>query len=372
MKCREHRLFARPKIIVAFAILVATIPATAQVRKTENIFVVTTDGFRWKELFNGAERKLLTDKRYVSTDSATLDNAFWAATSDERRKKLMPFFWNTIANHGQLYGNRSIGNLMNVKNIYRFSYPGYNEIFTGYPDSLVNSNDYPPNPNENVLEFINRQNGFKNKVSVFASWNAYYRILNSERSGLYINSGWSQLTDNDLNETQQMLNEQQPYLPRIFGSTERLDASTFFLAKEHIKKHHPRVFYLALIDTDAFGHQGKYDLYLNAAHNVDAMINDLWSFIQHDPFYKDKTTLIVTTDHGRGENEKWTGHYSNIEHSDEIWMAVMGPDTKPLGEIKTNGQVYQQQVAATISSFLGMQFKSNHPVAKPIESALGK
>jgi hypothetical protein len=358
-------------LFTAFAITIA-LPAKTQNTGTENIFIVTTDGYRWKELFNGAEEKLLTDKRYVSTDSTTLNNMFWAATPAERRKKLMPFFWNTIASHGQLYGNRTLGNNMNVKNIYRFSYPGYNEIFTGYPDSLINSNDFPPNPNVNVLEFLNRQNGFKNKVSAFASWDAYYRILNSERSGIYVNAGWNKVTDTRLNATEQTLNEQQAYLPRIFGSTERLDASTFFLAKEHIKKNHPRVFYLAFIDTDAFGHQGKYDLYLNAAHNVDAMISDLWNFIQSDPFYKNKTTLLITTDHGRGEGDEWTRHFSNVDHSDEIWFAAMGPHIKPLGEVKASGQLYQQQIAATISTLLGFEFTSEHVIGKPIEGVIGR
>jgi hypothetical protein len=365
-------LLAAAQIAMIFFSLSTALPATAQRTKTENVFIVTMDGMRWKEIFSGAEAALLKDKRYVSTDSITLGKMFWATTPTERREKLMPFFWNTLAKNGQLYGNRAIGNKMNVKNRYRFSYPGYNEIFTGYPDSLINTNDYPPNPNVNVLEFINKQQGFKNTVSVFASWDAYYRILNSDRSGIYINAGWSPVTDSGLNETQQTLNEQQAYLPKIFGPTERLDASTFFLAKEHIKINHPRVFYLALIDTDAFGHQGQYDLYLNAARNADAMINNLWSLIQRDPFYKNKTTLIVTTDHGRGENEKWTGHYSNVDHSDEIWLAVMGPDTKPLGEVNTNDQLYQQQIAATISKFLGLQFTSEHVIGKPIESAINK
>jgi hypothetical protein len=372
MKRFKHSLLVASSLSLTFLFLITSSPIRAQIAKTENVLIVTMDGMRWKEVFNGAEWNLFTDKRYVSTDSLTLDKMYWSTTPQERRKKLMPFFWNTIAQHGQLYGNREFDNKMNVKNKFRFSYPGYNEMFTGYPDSLVNSNDYPPNPNVNVLEFLNKQPAFKDKVSVFASWDAYYRILNKDRSGIYINAGWNPVTDSGLNSIQQTLNEQLAYMPKIFGSTERLDASTFFLAKEHIKKFHPRIFYLALIDTDSFGHQGKYDLYLNAAHYADAMINELWNFLQSDPFYKNNTTLIITTDHGRGENDKWTSHYSNVDHSDEIWMAVMGPNTAPLGEVKKADQLYQQQIAATISGFLGLQFTSKHVIGKPIESAINK
>src|SRR5688572_17618529 len=121
---KRHWQFAAVRISVTFILLTAILPAAAQTGRTDNLFIVTMDGLRWKEVFNGAERKLLTDKRYVSTDSITLDSMFWASTPMERRKKLMPFFWDTFAKHGQLYGNRESGNTMNVKNRYRFSYPG--------------------------------------------------------------------------------------------------------------------------------------------------------------------------------------------------------------------------------------------------------
>jgi hypothetical protein len=350
--------------------LLASIATYAQNRKTENLVIITLDGYRWKELFTGADSFLVVNKKFMPGDSTALVKKYWATTPQERRKMLMPFVWTTVAKDGQLYGNRTIGNNVNVKNKYWFSYPGYNEIFTGYPDSAINSNDYPPNPNVNVLEYINKQSTYKNKVAVFASWNAYYRILNEERSGLYINAGWSELKDSDLNATQKTLNEQQAHLPHIFGETERLDGSTYALATEYLKKNHPKVLYLAFIDTDAFGHQGKYDLYLDAAHYIDAMIGELWNYLQQDPFYKGKTTLLITNDHGRGYEEKWTGHYYTIPHSDEIWFAAMGPDTKPLGEVTQPGQLFQNQIAKTIARLLGMNFTTQHEIGEPIHAVL--
>jgi hypothetical protein len=245
--------------------LLASIATYAQNRKTENLVIITLDGYRWKELFTGADSFLVVNKKFMPGDSTALVKKYWATTPQERRKMLMPFVWTTVAKDGQLYGNRTVGNNVNVKNKYWFSYPGYNEIFTGYPDSAINSNDYPPNPNVNVLEYINKQSTYKNKVAVFASWNAYYRILNEERSGLYINAGWSELKDSDLNATQKTLNEQQAHLPHIFGETERLDGSTYALATEYLKKNHPKVLYLAFIDTDAFGHQLEEAVERNAA-----------------------------------------------------------------------------------------------------------
>lgn len=48
---------------------------------------------------------------------------------------------------------------------------------------------------------------------------------------------------------------------------------------------------------------------------------------------KNKTTLFITVDHGRGdiEKEKWTSHNNKIQDAHEIWFAVMGPDTPVRG-----------------------------------------
>jgi len=343
----------------------------AQQQKTKNLVIVTLDGYRWKELFTGADEGLINNKSYVPLKNQ--DNAkqkYWRATPEERREVLMPFVWNTIAKKGQLYGNRTLGNFMNVKNRYWFSFPGYNEMFTGYPDTLVNSNAFPPNHNVNVLEFINQQPTFKGKVAVFAGWNAYYNILNQQRSGLPINAGWTEFKGPNITDLQRFLNWQQQLAPQIMGPDERNDAITYPLAKEYAKQNKPRVLYLALIDTDAFGHQGKYDLYLDAAKHTDAILEDLWNYLQSDPFYKDQTTLVITTDHGRGDGASWKSHKNSIPHCDEVWLAAMGPDTKPLGEAKQAGQLYQNQIAKTLAALLGLNFTSKNPIGDVVKAIL--
>ncbi len=357
-------------LVLFISFIIITQVSFAQGHKSNKLIIVTFDGYRWKDLFRGADSTYLFGKQFTSQDSAARIRKFWGKDIYERREKLMPFFWNTIAKDGQIFGNRDLGNFVNVKNRYWFSYPGYNEIFTGYPDTLVNSNNYKANPNPNVLEFINKQPGYQKQVAAFTSWSAFNRILNKERCGFPVNAGYANFNAPDLNETQKVLNEQQHYLPKIFGSAERPDAVTYFMAREYLKKNHPKVLQLSFIDTDAFGHQGKYDFYLDAAHYNDAMISDLWKYIQSDPFYKDQTTLFIAVDHGRGDADAWRNHSATVPRSDEIWFAVMGPDIKPLGEIKTPGQAYQFQYAKTFAAFLGFDFTSKHTIGEKIESVL--
>ena len=103
--------------------------ASAQ-QKTENLIIVTLDGMRWQEIFNGSDKAILSDKRFTQ-DSAASFAKYWNEDPTIRRKKLFPFLWSTLASNGQLLGNRNIGNKVNNANPYKFSYPGYNEIFTG-------------------------------------------------------------------------------------------------------------------------------------------------------------------------------------------------------------------------------------------------
>ena len=62
--------------------------------------------------------------------------------------------------------------------------------------------------------------------------------------------------------------------------------------------------------------------------NADHHLRHLWETVQAMPDYRGTTTMIVTTDHGRGNGPvEWKSHGARIEGSDKIWIAVIGPDT---------------------------------------------
>jgi hypothetical protein len=355
------------KISALFLILAIVQQLFAQSHKTQNIVIVTLDGFRWQELYRGADSALVNSK-YTDT-KADIRKKFWAATPEERRKLLMPFFWSTIENEGQLYGDRDLGNCDEVANKYHFSYPGYNEIFTGFPDERINTNNPVPNPNENVFEYLDKQKGLENKVAVFASWEVFPAIFNVQRSGLKVNAGYTNFEDVKADERLKYLNEIQHKEPHYLGDT-RIDCMTYEFGKEYLKEYKPRILYLAFDETDDMAHAGNYKMYLSQAHQEDAYLQELWQYLQTDPVYKDKTTLIVTCDHGRGDVplDNWRSHGSGIKNSEQTWIAVIGPDTPHDGIIKTQTTTYHKQLAQSISKLLGLDFKANadHEVADAI------
>ena len=341
--------------------------AIGQMKVSQNVVVVTMDGLRWQEIFGGAD-SLLTFDTAASYSTRYVQRKFWAGSAEERRQKLMPFLWSVIVDKGIIHGNRNKGSKVNNANPYWFSYPGYNEIFTGYPDTAVNSNDKVPNKNENVFEYLHKQAAFKNKVAVFGSWDVFASIFNEKRSGFLVNDGYRDLPGK-LNERQQYLNKLQHQMPDLFHGGERLDVATFNIGFEYLKVNKPRIIHFGLGDTDEFAHAGLYDYYLDAAQKSDAWIKELWEYLQSQPQYANKTTLIITTDHGRGSavDGKWKHHGSNIEGASEMWFAAIGPSVTAGGESSKDEQLHQGQIAATIAQVLGTTFKTNHPVLPPLK-----
>jgi phosphopentomutase len=117
-------------------------------------------------------------------------------------------------------------------------------------------------------------------------------------------------------------------------------------------------------ETDEWAHRRRYDLYLDAAHRADRFIGELWRTAQSLPDFRGRTSLILATDHGRGEGRNWTDHGRDVPAAERIWMAVMGPKTPPLG-VRRGYRGTQSQLAATVASLLGEDWQSARPDAAP-------
>lgn len=326
--------------------------------KTRYIFVVTTDGLRWQEVFAGADSALLYQSRFTPPDAACITR-FQAGSAQARRRLLMPFFWSTLAEKGQLYGNRYLQSEVNVSNNMWFSYPGYNELFSGKPDDgriFMNAKIY--NPNETVLECIERCAPFRGKVAAFGTWDAFDFILREKADGVSVASGDEHKTA----VTQALAAQIYP------DGGAPPDFYTWTHAFDKIQTDHPSLVFIGFDDTDSRAHAGEYDHYLEAAHRFDTWMSALWQFIQQDPVYCNRTTLLITTDHGRGEGRKWRDHNRLVRGADAIWLAAIGPDTPALGELKGGKRVYQAQVAQTIAGLLGYDYAAQHEAAPAIET----
>jgi hypothetical protein len=323
-----------------------------------NVVLITLDGFRWQELFKGPDSILLPGK-----------NIYWNSNTEERRKMLMPFVWSEIASNGQLIGNRTYNSRVDCDNPHWFSYPGYNEMLTGFIDRRIKSNGKITNPNMTVFEFISKREKYREKVAAFGTWGVFPYIFREDSSDVYVNAG-DDVATGDITEREKLLNELQGLLPN--SVTERHDVFTAFFAMEYMKREHPKAVFIGLDETDSYAHGGMYDQYLHAAHRSDDIIKRIWTYVQSDPHYKDNTTLIITTDHGRGRGYRhdklnWRTHGRLAFGSGEVWVAAIGPGVAAFGESKSNEKYTLSQVASTIAAVLGMEYSNERNVAPPID-----
>jgi Type I phosphodiesterase / nucleotide pyrophosphatase len=339
--------------------------AAQQPRPVASVLVVTMDGMRWQEVFEGLHADLLSKEAGGVTEEASKAalQRFGGPAPEDRRQKLMPFFWSVVAKQGQIFGDPSHHSLAHVTNGLWFSYPGYNEMLSGAPDPRVDSNDKRPNPNVTVLEWLNHQASYAGQVAAFGSWEVLPFILNEPRSGIPSNGDGPPITK-ATTEREQAINEFAADLPPYWGET-RFDAPTGLGALEYLRRHHPRVLYVMLGETDEWAHGRRYDLYLDAAERNDRFIRKLWETAQSMPQYANRTALVLTTDHGRGDTATdWTDHGRKVPAAERIWMAVMGPGVPSLG-VRSDVTVTQSQIAATIAALLGEDYGRASPQAAP-------
>ncbi len=352
-------------VVVQVAVAAMFIPNVYSETITENVILITYDGLRHQEVFGGIDRRLVNGRDDKVEDVNRLRERFMRETPEQRRSTLLPFFWSVIAKYGKVWGDPRSNSAVLVENDQLFSYPGYNEILTGSPDAKIQSNAKKNNENVTVLEWVNAQPGFNGKVEAFCSWDVFPFIINEERSGVPVNAGWEEFTDMGDSALQEEMNMLTRELPHNWGGI-RFDLLTFEGAMDSLKHHKPRLLYIGFGETDDWAHEGRYDMYIESAHRTDRYIQRIWELVQSMPEYAGKTTLILTSDHGRGDTHPdWKGHGTKIEGSDRIWTAALGPDTKGKGVLK-NANATQGQAAATIAALLNLDFNEAFPEAAAV------
>ncbi len=360
----KRKLFTSIRVIaLCFIFLSFSFAQLKAQHKTKNVFIITLDGFRWQELFTGADSSLMNGKNGGVQREDIFKKRFWRETVEERREALMPFFWNVLMKNGIVYGNRDLNSDAMVTNEYRVSLPGYAEILSGFAQPEIKGNQSVQITSPTLFEFLKHELHLsKYKIAVFTSWDKFPYVVSKIPGAIYCNAGNMDASDGKLTARQRFLNKLQNEAPSPWDGI-RLDAFTYYQGMEFLKKHHPQVFYFAFDETDDWAHMGRYDRVLEDAHRIDGYLKLLWKWCQSIPQYRNKTSFIITADHGRGSssNGEWKDHGKNIAGSQYIWIAVAGPDTPKLGELTNTKTVYQKDITATIAKLLGCDFTKASP-----------
>ena len=326
-------------------------------RKTRNIVLVTSDGVRWQEIFNGIDARLMNEKSagMTGTTPAALREQLSKPMPEARRAVLLPFFWTELAPRGIVLGNVNKNSSVRVTNGYRVSYPGYSEILTGRAqDAVIRGNDEIQNPTPTGLELLREKLALpKSQVAVFASWSTFHFIAEHTPGSITINAGYEAAAAGASARERQLSALQ--FAARTPWDEARHDYVTFELALDYLQRVHPRVMEISFDETDDWAHMRRYDRVLESIEYLDQTLRKLWTTLQSMPEYRDQTTLIVTCDHGRGDTlQDFSSHGAKVQGADHIWMAIVGPDTPARGEAVNTEDFYQRDIAPTMLDLLGI------------------
>jgi hypothetical protein len=286
--------------------------------ETENIILVSVDGLRDTEAFAYEFEPGQTEHPY------------------------MPFIWNTLKPQGTAY--------MEMYNIVcTFTTPAHSTMLTGnwivspqiqYPGLGMTHQARPWAPT--IFEYARKTYP---EFDPDTTWCVVGKRYCKE-------SNWSV----------------HPAYGREYGAklmitpeelTVGCDSLTIDAAIEVMDMYHPTILFVNLKGVDEFGHSPSWTHYTGAIKLADRAVERLWNEINNDEQYRNNTTFIVTTDHGRHDIETpykslhraFMGHSGICHGCQHVMFLIIGPDT-PMNQEITR-MVYQIDIAPTIGQLHG-------------------
>ncbi|MDR4507562.1 MAG: sulfatase-like hydrolase/transferase [Candidatus Brocadiaceae bacterium] len=268
---------------------------------TENVFIVSIDGIRNEEAFEDIDHDLI------------------------------PRIWNDLRPQGTIYTE--------FYNDSRttFTTPGHSAMITGQwhvsPNlGTVSSVFYDVRPEAPTLfEYFRKHTGMPEEGGLIVTGKPFLIQLD-----------WSLEPAYGPN-----------YAPLVFQGGS--DQETYDLLKEKLDTHRPALVLVNFKDVDEAGHTGDWGLYTGAIQNADDLVYQIWTqLIQGNDLYRDKTTMIVTSDHGRHDDAHggFQEHGGMCHGCRHIPFLAIGPDT-PSGKVVSGERRYQIDIVPTVGELLG-------------------
>lgn len=121
---------------------------------------------------------------------------------------------------------------------------------------------------------------------------------------------------------------------------------------EHAELHEPVLSVIALGHVDVMGHEcEEFSWYTGAIREADGCVGTLWEWVQSHPAYADRTTMLVTADHGR-HTVDWCEHGDDCEGCLHVPLAAIGPDIVANYEDSSHPGEHRD-ICATVAALLG-------------------
>lgn len=322
--------------------------STATAPRDGRVVLVTIDGVRWQEIFEGSD-------------------APRSGGSQIPAERLMPRTHALIASQGVAIGaDRKGCGVAHTAGGTNVSLPGYLEIFTGRPSRCLDNFCTPVT--ESVLDEAARAD--VGGVASIGSWSTLRGAVSGGGGGVLVSVGrtWPDgaVRSGRLGEVVANGLAADPYPGH---DDYRPDSATAAIALEYLKTDKPALLHIGLGDTDEYGHANDYAGYLSALRRADDVIGDLGALLETMGDEGARTTVIITPDHGR--NADFQHHGLLRPESGRTFVIAFGKRVPVAGVACPARDVTLIDIAPTIRVLMGLPPDRGDDSGRPIALITG-
>jgi len=271
------------------------------------------------------EREYLTENVIV----LVIDGPRYSETFGDSTCQYIPHLAKELAPQGVLFTNFRNNGKTNTNS-------GHASITTGVYQNIKNNGKQLPKYPSFFQYYLKEKKVSKEKAWIIASKGKLNILANSRKK--------------------EWFNEYMPanYCgPQGNGSEYVADIRTWEVVMKKLKEDKPHLMLINLLEVDTRGHSNDWPNYLEAIKRTDEYAARLWNYIQNSKHYKDKTTLLITNDHGRhldGHKDGFKEHGDCCEGCRRMYLVALGPDFK---QGKVVEEEYEQlDISKTIAELL--------------------
>ena len=320
------------------------------------IVLVTLDGVRAEDVFGGADPSLRPGSK---VDGLTTPEA------------VMPRTHYLVKTRGVALGAERAGcGLVRTASGANVSLPGYLEIFTG-KKTRCRDNNCDRTKLRTVLD--EAAGAGLSPVASIGSWEILDRAVSNGSASVFVADGtlrWpgSRPIANDALERLVAAGERADAYPG--HGRYRPDANTSAIALEYLRTAAPAVLHVGFGDADEYGHRNDYPAYLSAIRDADAFIGKVADTLDGMGELGARTTVIVTTDHGRNRDFQHHGAFSLT--SARTFVMAFGSRVATRGVACPSRDITLADVAPTMRVLMGLPSDGSPEAGRPIEEIAGE
>lgn len=304
-------------------------------QQPSTLVLITLDGVRWQEVFEGVEPSRLgdaSDRRYADGP-------------------LLPTLRRLLRGDGAVIGGAHGSSEFRVSGPSYLSLPGYTQLFTGRSESTCRDNACPRTDVPTLTDAVGRDFG-PGHAFVISSWPDLERAAASDPAQAWVSAGRSggagrrELMQRGL--ATEILGAETTSPAPGYGDY-RPDVHTQRIAYAALSRSRPRLLFVGLGDPDEHAHRGDYASYLRSLQHIDAWLGRMLALGERLTRGGHPVTFFVTTDHGRGPN--FTDH-AGSPSAEKIWLVASGAGIRAQGRVATQREL--SDLAPTAAWLLGV------------------